>query len=120
MMKRLSRYISVGITQIIIYWIVFSVLVYLFSYSQTISNVIAFLIAVTFAFFANARFTFEVQATTKGYLLFAGFMVLLSFVSGRLSDYYSIHPIITLIEFSAISLICGFIFSKFVVFKKAQ
>ncbi|KAF1366832.1 putative flippase GtrA [Yokenella regensburgei] len=84
---------------------------------QAVSNVVAFLIAVTFSFFANAKFTFDAKVTSRGYLLFVGFMGLLSFISGQLSDHYSISPLITLLEFSSISLVCGFLYSKFIVFR---
>jgi putative flippase GtrA len=120
MIKLFSRYISVGVINTGIHWVIFGLLVSVFGYGQAISNVIAFLVAVTFSFFANARFTFKARATGRGYLLFVGFMGLLSFVSGKISDHYNINPLITLIEFSAISLICGFIYSKFIVFRDAK
>lgn len=77
----------------------------------------AFLIAVTFSFFANAKYTFSAKATSRGYILFVGFMGILSFVSGQVSDNYNISPLITLIEFSSISLVCGFMYSRFIVFR---
>lgn len=120
MIKLFSRYISVGVINTGIHWLFFGLLVTLFRYDQAISNVVAFIIAVTFSFFANARYTFRTKATGKGYILFVSFMGLLSFVSGKISDHYNINPLITLIEFSAISLICGFIYSKFIVFRDAK
>ena len=65
--------------------------------------------------FANAKFTFNAKATSRGYILFVGFMGLLSFISGQISDRFNISPLITLlIEFSSISLV-WFVYSKFVV-----
>jgi MFS family permease len=39
---------------------------------------------------------------------------------GWAADKSGLPPIITLITFSAISLVCGFIYSKFIVFKDAK
>ncbi|QLW75359.1 MULTISPECIES: GtrA family protein [Citrobacter] len=117
MINLLSRYISVGIVNTALHWAVFSFMVYIMKYDQAVSNVLAFLIAVTFSFFANAKFTFSAKATSRRYVLFVGFMGLLSFISGQVSDHYHIPPLITLIEFSSISLVCGFLYSRFIVFR---
>lgn len=120
MLKLFSRYISVGVINTGIHWLVFAGAVYLMHLSQAVSNLVAFSIAVTFSFFANAKFTFNAKATTKGYLLFVTFMGFMSILVGYLSDHYKISPLITLVEFSAISLICGFLFSNYVIFKDAK
>ena len=117
MIKLLSRYISVGIVNTALHWAVFGIMVYIMKNDQAVSNVVAFLIAVTFSFFANAKFTFSAKASGRGYVLFVGFMGLLSFISGQVSDHYNISPLITLIEFSSISLVCGFLYSRFIVFR---
>ena len=109
MIKLLSRYISVGIVNTALHWAVFGIMVYIMKNDQAVSNVVAFLIAVTFSFSA--------KATGRGYVLFVGFMGLLSFISGQVSDHYNISPLITLIEFSSISLVCGFLYSRFIVFR---
>lgn len=117
MIKLLSRYISIGIINTALHWAVFGIMVSIMKNDQAVSNVVAFLIAVTFSFFANAKFTFDAKATSKGYILFVGFMGLLSFISGQLSDHYNIPPLITLFEFSSISLVCGFVYFKLIVFR---
>jgi putative flippase GtrA len=112
--------VSVGVLNTALHWIVFSVGVYMFSVNQAAANFLAFVVAVSFSFFANARYTFKAKLKVRGYFLFVSFMGLMSIIVGKVSDYYQISPIITLIEFSAISLICGFFFSKLVVFKEAK
>lgn len=120
MIKLFTRYISVGVLNTALHWLVFSVGVYLFSVNQAAANFIAFAVAVSFSFFANAKFTFKSQPRVRGYFLFVTFMGVMSLLVGKASDYYHIHPIITLIEFSFLSLFCGFFFSKFVVFKESE
>ncbi|EHM45999.1 GtrA-like protein [Yokenella regensburgei ATCC 43003] len=120
MLKLFTRYVSVGVLNTALHWIVFSVGVYMFSVNQAAANFLAFVVAVSFSFFANARYTFKAKLKVRGYFLFVSFMGLMSIIVGKVSDYYQISPIITLIEFSAISLICGFFFSKLVVFKEAK
>ncbi|MEL4015007.1 GtrA family protein [Dryocola clanedunensis] len=120
MLKLFSKYISIGVINTAIHWAVFGVGVYFFSVNQASANLIAFLFAVSFSFFANAKFTFKSKPSTKGYFYFVAFMGIMSIATGKVSDYYRINPIITLIEFSAISLICGFFFSRYVVFRESK
>ncbi|WP_341874936.1 GtrA family protein [Pectobacterium odoriferum] len=95
-------------------------MLYVFSFNQASSNLISFIMAVTFSFFANARFTFKVKPTTIKYTAFVIFTGMVSFICGSISDYYEIYPLITLIVFSGISLILGFIFSKYVIFREGK
>ncbi|HCR6655069.1 TPA: GtrA family protein, partial [Shigella flexneri] len=45
---------------------------------------------------------------------------ILSAIVGWAADKCSLPPIVTLITFSAISLVCGFVYSKFIVFRDAK
>ncbi|MNN67410.1 hypothetical protein D3C81_1830430 [compost metagenome] len=86
---------------------------------QAPSNLLAFCVAVSFSFFANAHFNFRVRPSGWGYLLFTGFMGVASLVVGHMADRLSLPPLFTLVLFSAISLVGGFFYSKFVVFRSA-
>lgn len=83
-------------------------------------NFAGFVVAVSFSFFANAGFTFKSSTTTLRYMLYVGFMGTLSAAVGWCADKSGMAPIVTLILFSAISLVCGFIYSKFIVFRDAK
>ena len=120
MLKLFSKYLTVGVLNTAIHWLVFATGVYLFSVNQATANLLAFATAVTFSFFANAAFTFKSRPNVKGYFLFVTFMGLMSVLVGKLSDYYQIAPIITLVEFSLISLVCGFFYSKHIVFREEK
>lgn len=87
---------------------------------QALANFAGFVVAVSFSFFANARYTFKSSTTTMRYMLYVGFMGTLSAAIGWCADKSGLAPIITLIVFSAISLVCGFIYSKFIVFRDAK
>jgi hypothetical protein len=65
----------------------------------------------------NAKFTFNKTATGLRYILFTIFMGILSYTTGLIADKLNLHPIITLISFSSLSLILGYLYSKWVVFK---
>lgn len=117
MLKVFAKYISVGILNTIIHWVVFSLLIYYFNSNQAFANLLGFIIAVTFSFFANAIFTFKATATTGRYILFVGFMGMVSFLIGAASDSLRVNPFFTLLTFSTISLICGFLYSKYIVFR---
>ena len=118
MLKIFAKYTSIGVINTIIHWLVFLVCVYLLNTNQSIANLLGFTFAVTFSFFANAKFTFKASVSIVKYILYVGFMGLLSVVTGWLSDIHKLPPIVTLVVFSVISLICGFFYSRYIVFKK--
>ncbi|ATG01223.1 GtrA family protein [Lelliottia amnigena] len=120
MLKLFAKYTSIGIINTLIHWVVFAICIYVFHSSQALANFAGFVFAVSFSFFANARFTFKARTTTMRYMLYVGFMGALSAVVGWEADRVSLAPIVTLVVFSAISLVCGFIYSKYIVFRDAK
>lgn len=120
MLKLFAKYTSIGIINTLIHWVVFAICFYVLHTNQALANFAGFVIAVSFSFFANAKFTFNASTTTMRYMLYVGFMGTLSAVVGWSADLCALPPIITLIAFSAISLVCGFIYSKFIVFREAK
>lgn len=94
--------------------------IYAFHTGQALGNLAGFIVAVSFSFFANAKFTFKATTSTMRYMLYVGFMGALSAAVGWCAEKSGLAPIITLITFSAISLVCGFIYSKFIVFRDAK
>lgn len=112
------KYSTIGVINTIIHWFVFLLSIYFLDIDQTYSNLIGFLCAATFSFFANAKFTFHAQRTTKRYILFIGFMGGVSILFGYISDINKFNPFYTIILFSLTSLFLGFIYSKYLIFKK--
>ncbi|WP_341961900.1 GtrA family protein [Pseudomonas sp. RC10] len=110
------RYVSVGVVNTLIHWGVFALAFYLMGASQALANVLGFGVAVTFSFFANARFTFSADATAARYVLYVVFMGALAATFGFLAEHWALPPIVTLVVFSAVSLVCGFIYARFIVF----
>ena len=91
--------------------------VYHFSEDQPSSNFAGFLVAVTFSFFANARWTFREKATGPRYLSLLVFMGAMSWGVGFLGDAVALPPVLTVAIFSCISLVIGYFYSKFIVFQ---
>ncbi|MGO2335395.1 GtrA family protein [Providencia sp.] len=120
MFKLFTKYFSVGILNTLIHWSIFGLLTMFLSTSQAIANLIGFIAAVSFSFFANAKFTFKAKATAARYLSFTIFMGVLSYLTGYIADQLLLPPLATLIIFSGISLVLGFIYSKVFVFKDTQ
>lgn len=114
----LRSYLSIGFFNTVLHWLSFLTIHYWLDFNQASSNLLSFSIAVTFSFFMNARYTFKTQATWRRYLLFVSFMGLLSFTTGYFSEKMNFFPIITLVLFSMISLIIGFLCSSYIVFKE--
>lgn len=117
MKKRFLKYIIVGGGNTLIHWLFFFMFYHL-NLSQSKSNFIAFVIAVTFSFFVNTKFTFKSQFSHKRYFLYVTFLGVISFFIGFISDLINFQPIFTLIVFSGVSLILGFYYSHYFVFKE--
>lgn len=120
MLNIFAKYLSIGIINTLIHWVVFGVCIYGLRTDQALGNLSGFVVAVTFSFFANARLTFKAKATTIRYLMYIMFMGALSISVGWAADKSQMAPIITLITFSVISLVCGFIYSNYIVFREAK
>ncbi|HDC4610788.1 MULTISPECIES: GtrA family protein [Enterobacter] len=120
MLKLFAKYTSIGIINTLIHWVVFAVCIYLFHTNQALANFSGFVFAVSFSFFANARFTFNATTTTMRYMLYVGFMGSFSAAVGWAADKSGLPPIVTLVAFSALSLVCGFVYSKYIVFRDAK
>lgn len=111
------KYFSVGILNTLIHWVVFFLLIEITPSNQSLANLVAFAIAVSFSFVMNAKYTFKKKATGLRYFLFIIFMGSLSYMIGLIADIFNVYPIITLFIFSAISLVLGYLYSKWIVFK---
>ncbi|KJV49677.1 translocase [Pantoea sp. BL1] len=119
MVKIFARYVTIGVINTAIHWITFAICVEN-GQPQSLSNFIAFCVAVTFSFFANARWTFSAEATTFRYMMYVFFMGMVAVMIGSYADRLKVSPVATLVVFSAISLICGFLYSKYVVFRERK
>ncbi|EPZ5203622.1 TPA: GtrA family protein [Citrobacter freundii] len=120
MLKLFAKYTSIGIINTLIHWVVFAMCIYALHTNQAMANFAGFVFAVSFSFYANAKFTFNASTTTVRYMLYVGFMGTLSAAVGWAADICRFPPLVTLVTFSAISLVCGFIYSKFIVFRDAK
>lgn len=118
--KKFFKYAAVGVLNTALHWVVFFGMLRYLGTDQALSNFGAFCIAVTFSFFMNTKVTFQSTATTTRYVLYVAFMGFLSILAGYVADSNAITPWITLITFSALSLLCGYIYSKHIVFKEKK
>lgn len=120
MLKIFSRYVSVGVINTALHWLCFGAMIHFAGANQAVANVIAFSIAVTFSFFVNAKWTFKSQATSGRYIAFVVFMGAMAALTGYTADVFEAPPYATLIAFSGFSLIAGFVYSKFIVFRDTK
>lgn len=117
MFKLFAKYTTVGVLNTGLHWLVFSLLHLAGGLDQARSNLASFCVAATFSFYVNARYTFQAQATSLRYVLFIGFMGLCSWLVGYIGDRLQLHALVTLVAFSAISLVLGFCYSSMFVFR---
>lgn len=111
------KYLSIGVLNTLLHWCVFLLLLSLLDFRQGAANFLAFLVAVTFSFCMNAKFTFNKRPTGIRYFLFIVFMGVLSYFIGYIAQYFNFYPIITLVSFSCINLVLGYFYSKLIVFR---
>lgn len=69
MAQLFAKYMTIGVLNTLINWCVFVICVKN-GQSHSLSNSIAFSVAVTFSFFANAKWTFSAEATTIRYMMY--------------------------------------------------
>lgn len=119
MAKLFARYMTIGVLNTLIHWVVFAIC-FKNDQSQSISNFVAFCVAVTFSFFANAKWTFHSEATTFRYMMYVFFMGAVATLIGGSADRLNVNPVVTLVIFSAVSLVCGFLYSKYVIFREKK
>jgi putative flippase GtrA len=116
--KGFSSYTVIGVANTVIHWQLFFVFRAAFDLSQAISNFFAFCVAASFSFYVNAIYTFAMPASLPRYGLFMLCMGGLSLGVGRLADRWRVAGIVTVLVFSLVSLVCGFLLSRWVVFRE--
>jgi len=116
--KGLSSYTVIGVANTLIHWQIFFLVSVATGFTQAFSNLAAFCVAASFSFYMNALYTFDAKASVGGYLLFLLAMGSLSLGVGHLGDVWRLHGLLTVALFSALSLVLGFVFSKYVVFRE--
>lgn len=112
-----SKYFTTGVANTLLHWFVFAIIYYA-TKDQSISNLIGFTCAVTFSFIINAKYTFNSEINIKKYLLYLSFMGFMSYLFGWVGMKLQLHALITLVLFSLSSLLIGFLYSKYIVFKE--
>ncbi|WP_223489077.1 GtrA family protein [Pseudomonas sp. A-RE-19] len=118
--KGFTPYAVVGVANTLIHWQIFYVLNTAAELSQAASNFAAFCVAASFSFYVNALYTFDARVSVFGYLLFVGFMGVLSFAIGRFADVWRFHGLVTVASYSSLSLFFGFFIWRFVVFRERE
>ncbi|MBB1488385.1 GtrA family protein [Oceanospirillum sediminis] len=117
MFRLFQKYASVGVLNTLLHWSIFYAL-YWQGITQSVANGLAFLVAVSFSFLINSRYTFQTDMTGARYLLYTGFMGAMAFTLGGFADWVHLPAVITLIVFSGGSLIAGFLYARYVVFRR--
>lgn len=115
--RQFLTYAAIGVINTAIHWGVFGCFYEFATFSQSLSNLLGFLIAVTFSYVMNAKFTFQRQRNFAGYIKMTIIMACISWGIGWYADQSSWYPLITLVLSSATSLALGFVLTKVFVFR---
>lgn len=79
--RQFLTYAAIGVINTAIHWGVFGCFYEFATFSQSLSNLLGFLIAVTFSYVMNAKFTFQRQRNFAGYIKMTIIMACISWVS---------------------------------------
>lgn len=118
--KGFTTYAVIGVANTFIHWQIFFVLTTAAELSQAASNLAAFCVAASFSFYVNALYTFDARVSVLRYLIFVGFMGVLSFAVGRFADVWRLNGLVTVASYSLLSLFFGFFIWRFVVFRERE
>jgi GtrA-like protein. len=118
-MPAFLKYLIVGIFNTAIHVVVFAAM-QLAGKDQALSNLVAFMVALSFSYIANARFTFRVPVSFMRYCVFAAGMGSLSVSLGYLADSRDWAPLFTVGLFCLVSLLLGFVFARWVFTEKRR
>ena len=116
--KGFLSYSVIGAANTVIHWQLFFIFRAAFGLNQALSNFLAFCLAASLSFYVNAVFTFAMPASLPRYALFMLCMGALSLGVGALADRWNAPGIVTVMVFSLVSLVCGFLLSRWVVFRE--
>lgn len=110
-------YAVIGFANTFIHWQLFFISRNAFELSQALSNFLAFCAAASFSFYANTLYTFARPPSVARYLAFMTSLGGISLGIGALADHWQWPNLMTMLIFSGISLIAGFLVSKWLIYR---
>lgn len=133
--REIILYVIFGAATTAINWIVYTVCIKVFSLEMTLSNALAWIIAVLFAFVTNKIFVFESKDKSLGTILKEGvsffgsrvatgvleiFLPTLLFKIGLNQSFLGIDGFWAKAFVSVLVIILNYVFSKLIVFRKKK
>lgn len=125
--EELIKYLVIGVLTTVINYIIFAILVKCANIDMHVSNIIAWLVSVVFAYFTNKLFVFE----SKSFKLKVIEKEVLSFGAARIFslvleevilyvfvNLLNMNELIIKLISNVIVIIVNYILSKFIIFKK--
>lgn len=108
------KYLIIGVFNSAIHVAAFTAMQLIAGTDQATSNLTAFFVALSFSFVANSRYTFRVPLSLPRYLSLVVCMGSFSVALGALADEQGWHPAATVLLYSAISLLIGFLLWRWI------
>ncbi|HOD02968.1 MAG: hypothetical protein BWY46_00751 [Firmicutes bacterium ADurb.Bin300] len=133
--NELIVYLVFGVLTTAVNWGIYSVLVKYFGFNINAGNIIAWIVAVVFAFVTNKIWVFKSKTTAfklvlKEFVLFVGARALSGVIEigglpllvwlGLGQTVFGVEAFLAKIVISFVVIILNFIFSKLIVFKKKK
>lgn len=113
-----SRYVLIGFINTFFHWGVFLIFAMGFELHQSISNAIAFSCAVVLSYVLNSTYNYRTNLSIGKFFRYFFCMGSLSFAIGFVAERLNFPYLFTLIFFSVISLVIGYILSYITLLEK--
>lgn len=119
--QEIINYLIVGFLTVVVSVSTYALFAKLFHIQYIVSNVLSWVLAVLFAYYANSRYVFNGRSTKKEIIDFFKFRILSLIIEVVLMyilvDFISIGDLVSKVIVQIIVIVLNYLFSKFLIFK---
>ena len=119
--QEIINYFIVGFLTVVVSVSTYALFAKLFHIQYIVSNVLSWVLAVLFAYYANSRYVFNGWSTKKEIIDFCKFRILSLIIEVVLMyilvDFISIGDLVSKVIVQIIVIVLNYLFSKFLIFK---
>ena len=120
--QEIINYLIVGFLTVLVTIIAYAIFTKIFHIYYVISNILSWIIAVLFAYYANSKYVFDGNMSKKEIIEFYKYRILSLIVDlilmYLLVDILLINDLISKMIVQIIVIVLNYIFSKYLIFKK--
>ncbi len=116
-LRELLFFASVGVVNSIVHILIFYVLIYRCHLSQSIANLVAFMVSVSCGYLLNSKVTFKKNLLWKRYFFYLFFLGSNAYLFGYIGEMVHLQSWTMVGLFALFSFVISYFWAKFWVFK---